>query len=145
MERRRLRGIALIEVIVAAVILGLAITLMLGLVARAISSQSEGERLGTAARLADEQLNLVLALGCEGYTAVRPPAGPCDEPFSDYRYEVAIAAAPAGQPYAVRATISWQHTARERSLSLDTLIAPRLGDNPDPDRKPQETIERDAS
>ena len=62
------RGVALIEVMVASVILGLAVSATLGLAARAISAQSDGERIETAARLADERLNLVLALGCEGYS-----------------------------------------------------------------------------
>ena len=139
------RGVALIEVMVASVILGLAVSATLGLAARAISAQSDGERIETAARLADERLNLVLALGCEGYSASMPAAGVCDEPFAEYRYEVIMTAAAAGQPYAVRATISWRRAERTRSLSLDTLIAPRRGDDPDPDRKPSETIARDGS
>lgn len=143
-SRTRSRGVAMIEVIVAAVVLGLAVSAMLGLAGRALSSQSEGERLEMAARLADERLNLVLAVGCEGYTAAFPLAGACDEPFAEYRFDVTIDSATGGLASSVRATISWPQAGRLRALSLDTLIAPRRGDDPDPDRKPQETIAREA-
>lgn len=137
------RAFALIEVIVASVILGIAVSSMLGLLARAVSSQSDGERIETAARLADERLNLVLALGAEKYPSVFPLAGPCDAPFDAYRYEVTLQAASGGLPYRVRAEVSWNTAGRARSVTLETLIAPRVGEEPDPDRKPEETLSRE--
>lgn len=139
------RGVALIEVIVAAVILGIAVSGVMGLVARAVSSQSEGERIETAARLADERLNLVLATGAEAHASVFPLAGVCEEPFAEYRYEVEIESASGGNAYRVRAAVSWVQGGRARSVVLETLIAPRPGEDPDPDRKPAETLSRESS
>lgn len=143
-QPKGLAGFALIEVIVASVILGIAVSAILGLIGRAVASQSDGERIETAARLADERLNLVLATGAEGYASVFPLAGPCEAPFEDYRFEVDIEAAVGGLPYRVRAVVSWTQAARPRSITLETLIAPRVGEEPDPDRKPQETLSRES-
>lgn len=137
------KAFALIEVIVAAVILGLAVSTMLGLMARAVSAQTEGERIEAAARLADERLHLVLAVGAEKYPSVFPLSGACEAPFESYRYEVTLEAGSGGLPYRVRAVVSWTEAARTRSVTLDTLIAPRAGEEPDPDRKPKETLSRE--
>lgn len=138
------RAFALIEVIVASIILGISVSAILGLIGRAVSSQSDGERIETAARLADERLNLVLATGAEGYPSVFPLTGPCDPPFDDYRFEVTIEAATGGLPFRVRAVVSWMQAARSRSIALETMIAPRVGEEPDPDRKPKETLSRES-
>ncbi|MBL8745347.1 MAG: type II secretion system protein [Phycisphaerae bacterium] len=138
------RGFALIEMIVASIILGIAVSTVLGLISRSVSAQTDGERIDTAARLADERLNLVLAVGAEGYPSVFPLAGECETPFNDYRYEVTIESAAGGQAYRVRAIVSWSQASRLRSVSLETFIAPRVGDEPDPDRKPQETLSRES-
>lgn len=135
---------ALIEIVVASIVLGVAVAGILGLVSRALSAQSEGERIETAARLADERLNLVLAVGPEKYPSVFPLAGPCEEPFGDYQHSVTIESQTAGLPYRVRAEVSWAQGTRRRSIMLETLIAPRIGDDPDPDRKPSETLNRSA-
>jgi hypothetical protein len=37
----------------------------------------------------------------------------------------------------------WASGGYERTASCETLIAPRLGDDPDPPRKPEETVARD--
>jgi prepilin-type N-terminal cleavage/methylation domain-containing protein len=142
--RRSSSGFALIEVIVASVILGIAVSAILGLIGRAVSVQADGEKIETAARLADERLNLVLATGAEGYGSVFPLVGVCEAPFEEYRFEVVIEAGSGGQPYRVRAVVSWMQASRPRSVSLETMIAPRVGEEPDPDRKPEETLSRES-
>lgn len=141
---RRQTGFALVEAIVAAVVLGFALAIILGLASQAVSAQSRGEAMETAARLADERLNLVLATGPEGYGSVFDSSGACDAPFADYSYFVEIEPNGPGEAYNVRATISWRVGARTQALMLETRIAPRLGDDPDPDRKPSETVNRNA-
>lgn len=128
----------------ASVILGIAVSAILGLIGRAVSVQSDGEKIETAARLADERLNLVLATGAEGYGSVFPLVGVFEAPFEGYRYELVIEAAGGGQPYRVRAVVSWMQAARPRSISLETMIAPRVGEEPDADRKPEETLSRES-
>lgn len=139
------RAFALIEAVVAVVILGVALSVVLGLIGRAIASQSKGEHLETAARLADERLNLVLASGPEGYESVFPLAGQCEAPFERYRYELVIEPSTAGEPSRVVATVSWVGPGgRPDSVSIETRIAPRRGEDPDPERAPQETTDRAA-
>ena len=136
------RAIALVEVIVATIILGVALSILIGLSGRAISSQHEGERLATCAMLLDEQLSLVLARGPDNYAARFDTSGACDAPFEAYRYELAIDGGEAGEAYAVTVTISWQEGGRTRSESLQTMLAPRLGEEPDPDRRPDDPVLR---
>jgi hypothetical protein len=93
--------------------------------------------------LLDEQLNLVMARGPDDYAGRFDAEGVCDEPFQAYRYRLELRGGGGGEPYTVTATISWQAGGRERSESAQTLIAPRLGEEPDPDRRPGQTVERE--
>lgn len=135
------RGVALIDAIIGAVVLGVALAAIIGLGGQAVRSQSEGEEMQVAAMLADEQLNLILARGPDDYAKRYPVKGPCDGPFSRYSYELSFAGGTGG-PYQVRATINWINGATERSINIETLIAPRAGDDPDPVRQPDQPVER---
>jgi len=136
------RGVALVDVIVATVILGIALGVLLNILGRSIDAQSTGEKLQTAASLLDEQLNLVLMRGPDNYASRYPTEGICDAPFTDYRYKLTIRSASGGQPYEVAASVLWTVGSRERSVEATTLIAPRLGDDPDPVRTPDAVVER---
>ena len=71
--------------------------------------------------------------------------GQCDPPFEDYAFEMTIEPRGTTDPYDVAATIFWQSGAKTRELTIETRIAPRRGDEPDPEREPDETIARNAS
>jgi hypothetical protein len=133
---RPLRSFALVDVIVASVLLGVSLAVMLGIVGRATTAQADAQRLATAAMLADEQLNLVLAFGADEYLRRFPAAGSCDEPFNDFSYELSISGGTESTPFTVSAAIHWVTGARPQSLSIQTLIAPRPGDDADPERRP---------
>lgn len=137
------RAVVLIDVIVATIILGVALVAILGLTARAIDAQTRADQLRTAAMLIDERLNLVLAVGPEDYPSVFPTEGTCDAPFDNYHFEVDLDAPSAGDPYLVVATVTWNAAGRTRSESVSTMIAPRLGEEPDPIRAPAQPISRD--
>ncbi len=137
------RGVMLVDAVVGTVLLGSALAVMLGMLARAISSQAQGEELQNAAMLIDEQLNLVLALGPDSYGKQHPLDGPCEAPFNGYRYQLTIDGGQGGEPYRVACAVSWMSGGRLRSTSCEALIAPRLGDDPDPPRRPEETVARD--
>ena len=138
------RAFALLDALVGGVLLGLAMVVVIGLTGAAISSQAKGERFEIAAQLADERLNMVLAVGPESYPGVFKMKGPCDEPFEEYEYDVEISPRPEGDPFFVKATIAWRGATGTQRISVETLIAPRLGDEPDPDRRPQETVDRSS-
>ena len=137
------RGFLLLDSIVATVILGIALSVVLGLGSLAISSQSRGEQEQVAAMILDEQLELVVAVGPEAFASVFERRGTAPAPFENYEYEVDIEALGNRDPFKVTATVTWTHAGRERSLTVETLIAARLGEEPDPDRRPQESLGRD--
>ena len=139
----RARGVVLVDLLVAAVLMGVALAVLVGMAGRALSSQSTGERLATAAMLADEQLNLVLARGPDQYASRYEVEGACEAPFESFRYRLDVGGGGAGgEADEVAATILWREGDRERTIRVDTLMASRLGEEADPDRKPKERVER---
>lgn len=140
----RRRGVFLVDILVATVVLGAAFAIMMGMASLASRAQRDGEHLSNAAMLLDEQLQLVVARGADQYASRFPTSGACEAPFADYSYELEIGDAVAGQAYPVIATVSWSEGGRVRSVSCETLVAPRPGDQPDPERRPPTAIERYA-
>lgn len=140
--RGRRRGVMLVDAIVAAVLLGVALAVMIGLGGRAISSQATGEQLQTAAMLLDEQLNLVLARGADDYASRFPTRGPCEAPFQNFEYALEFSGGQSGDAFRVIAMVSWTSGGRVWSESVETMIAPRLGEEPDPERRPGEAVNR---
>ena len=141
----RARGFALVDVIVGAVILGAALTVVIGLAGQAVTAQLRGQDLATAAMLADEQLNLVLARGPDDYERRFEAQGPCDEPFQDYSYSVEIGGSGEGGPYYASATISWDRAWGTQTLTIRTLVATRIAGEDfesDPERRPETPIQR---
>jgi hypothetical protein len=128
-------GVALIDAIVATIILGVALAVIVGLTAQSIGSQSQGERMQIGAMLADEQLNLVLARGPDEYGATFPLSGACDPPFEAYSYALTLSGGAGGEPYTVQAVISWRSpSGRDEKVSVQTLMAPRTGPVANPAR-----------
>lgn len=141
--RTNRRGVMLVDVLVGVVMLGSALAIMIGLSSRAMVAQRAGENLQIAAMLLDEKLALVLARGPDQYASrYGDMEGVCDAPFERFRYRLEIESGSAGQPYEVAATVVWFENGRDRAETVRTLIAPRLGDEPDPDRRPQEAADR---
>jgi hypothetical protein len=138
----RRAGVALLDAIVGAVILGLALTMIIGLSGQALRSQAMGERIATAATLADEQLSLVLARGPDEYAKSFPIEGACDEPFGEYRFKLTLSAATASEPYVVRCTITWNEPSGSQDVVVETRMATREGTERDPDRRPETPPER---
>lgn len=136
------RGAMLIDAMIGAILLGVALASLVSLGGRAISAQSDGENLRNAAMLIDERLNLVLMNGVEGYTSKHELEGACDAPFANYRYRVDVGGGQSGEAYTVAVTVSWNAGGRARSETVETLIAPVLGDDPDPIRRPGTVVDR---
>ena len=136
------RAVVLVDVLVAAMLLGIALAAMVSLTARALEMQRRGEELQTVAMLLDEQLNLVLARGPDDYASQYPVEGQCDAPFASYRYALSLSGGEGGEPYLVTVKISWVSAGAVRTESIETYIAPRLGEEPNPERKPADPIVR---
>jgi len=139
---RSRRGAMLIDAIVGAILLGIALASLVSLGGRAISAQGEGEHLRNAAMLIDERLNLVLMNGVEGYTSKFELEGACDPPFAGYRYRVDVGGGQSGEAYTIAVSVSWSAGGRARAETIEALIAPVLGDDPDPIRRPGTVVDR---
>lgn len=139
------QAFALVEAVVATVMLGVALATIIGLMSSALSSQRRGEQLQIAAMLADEQLNRVLAAGPRDYRRVFKSRGTCDAPYEDYSYDVDVDMRSGGDPALVACTIRWRAGGQDRAVTIETLVAPRLGDDPTPDRRPDTIVERNPS
>lgn len=137
-------AVVLVDAIVGTIILAIVLAVILSLASRALATQGDARRLQIVAMLLDEQLALVLARGPDDYRRSFPTRGACDAPFQDYAFELEFEGGAAGDPYLVRATIRWLEGSRPRAESCETLIAPRLGDDPDPVRTPPEAETRPA-
>lgn len=140
------RGVTLVDLLVGVVMLGVSVVVLMGLSAQAISAQRSGENLEAAAMILDQQLNLVLARGGDNYASrFDDSEGRGETPYERFRYKVDVAAGSggsAGEAYAVTATVWWMEGGRERSASVETRVAPRLGEQPDPDRRPVDKVDR---
>lgn len=136
-SRRARSGVILVDVLVATVILGVSLMTLISMTGRALASQRQGEHLQTAAMLLDAQLNLVLAYGPDDYGTKHSLSGPCEPPFEHFRYEVELSGGQSGDAYRVVATVMWTDGGRPQSASVETMIAARLGDDPDPERRPE--------
>ena len=138
----RRRGVVLVDIIVAVVLLGVSLTAMVSMTGRALSSQRSGEQMQTAAMLLDEQLNLVLARGPDNYGSRFATEGVCEEPYEMYRFKLDFTGGEGGEAYRVTATVTWNDGGASHSATAETMIAPRLGDDPDPERRPDQPAVR---
>lgn len=140
-SRTSRRAVALVDAIVAVIILGVSLAVILSLTGQAISSQRVGEEMQNAAMLADEQLNLVLTRGPDDYAKSFPVDGDCDEPFQSYHFKLQIDGQGDTAPYKVKCVISWDSAGKPNSVTIDALIASRTVTN-QIDRQPAEPVER---
>tara|TARA_Y100000589_G_scaffold127049_1_gene120986 strand:- start:520 stop:951 length:432 start_codon:yes stop_codon:yes gene_type:complete len=135
--------VALVEVILAALLLGIGLSVALSLASTSIARQRLGEQNLVAAWLADEQMSLVVMDGPEMYLQNQQTTGQFEPPFEDYSYEVIVKHVGDWEPYEVTVFIDWDE--KRRFFQLESLIAPRQGEPEEPeDRRPLEAIDREA-
>lgn len=133
------RAFALIEVVIAGIILALGLGAIVSLAARAMIDQQRGERAVMAAALMDELLASILVEGPVEWPKMHARSGRCDKPWSDFEYEVNIEEAEPSAPCDVLVIL---HDPAGREFRCATRIALRLGDEPDPNRAPSEPVDR---
>ena len=134
------RGMALIDVIVGGLILAIGIAASMSLASRSLVAQRDGERVSTAAWLADELLAMVVVEGPVAFPQLHDIAGKFDEPFDQFTYEVEIEDQGDGEPFRVAAVVKWGEGGH--NIRVETLVALRLGD-PLQLREPMEPVDRD--
>lgn len=140
---RTRRGVALFEVVLAAVLLGIGLSVTMSLAATALSRQGLGEHNLTAAWLADEQLSLVVMEGPKNFIQTQPTSGDYGAPFEEYSFEVEVRHISDYEPYEVTVYITWD--GGDREFILQTKVAPRQGEPEEQeDRTPLEPIDRES-
>ncbi len=127
------------EVVIAGIILAIGLGAIVSLAARALMDQQRGERAVMAAALLDELLASVLVEGAEEWPKAHDLSGRCDPPWSDFEFQVNIDKAESGAPCDVLAIV---RDPVGREFRCATRIALRLGDDPNPDRRPSEPVDR---
>ncbi len=137
------RGIALLDVIVGGVMLGIGLSVVLSVTSRSLATQSDGEKRLVASWLADGLLAMVLVEGPVEYPRRYHPRGEFAPPFDGFEFEIDIEAISVGEPYRVTATVRWPGGRDYREVSVETLIARRLGDSFQP-RAPADPVDRFA-
>jgi len=150
---RTRHGVILLEVIVAAIVLALGLTVVISLSTQSMSRQLDGERRMTAAWLADELLSMVVVEGPRNFANAEPAGwigsdardGHFPPPFQDYSYELDLEAIGDYQPYNVTATINWLDGSRKKQLVIMTKIASRHGEEDEElPREPIEPLDREG-
>jgi hypothetical protein len=138
---RSRRGFALMDVLIGGILLAVGLAAILALGGRALTMQQRGERNVVAASLLDDILSTVLTEGAKDYEKLHPMAASCDPPFEDFEYLVDIEQGGPGVPSRVIARI--RHLNGEQWFA-ETLIADKLGEEPDPVRMPDEPVDREG-
>ncbi len=134
------RGFALVDAVIGGVILAVGLAAILTLTARAMMMQRSGETAIIAAHLCDELLAQVLMEGPEDYIDLYDSFGRFHEPFDEFDFAVELDDRGEGLPWRVTATVF--HRPTGESFSVQTMIATRGGEEPNPDRTPPEPIDR---
>jgi Tfp pilus assembly protein PilV len=140
---RKRRGVALIDVIIGAVMLGVCLAVLISLTGRSLASQTDGEKRVIASWLIDEIFAMVLIEGPIEYARRYDRIGRFYKPFDEFGFEVQIEDLGPGNPHRVTASVGWESMRGVQSITAQTLIAERLGD-PDQPRKPKERVDRET-
>ena len=139
------RGVILLDVIIAAIVLALGLTIIVSLSTQSLSRQIDGEQRMTASWLADEILSMIVVEGPVEYAGAQPDAGRFDPPFEAYTWEVDIRNVSDWEPYDVTAKVIWEGRSGPASISINTKIAIRQGEEEEElPREPLEPLDRDS-
>lgn len=140
---RHRRGIALLDVIIGSVMLGVGLAVVISLASRSLAMQADGERRLVAGWLADELLTMVLVEGPREYERQYDTTGRFYPPFENYYYEVEIREVGTDMPFRVTATVGWYTSTHDGEyVAIQTYIAERRGD-PEQPREPKEIVDRE--
>lgn len=131
------------DAVIAGILLSIGLVTILSVGGQAMTMQRRGEVDVRAAAALDELLSAVLTEGPEDYEKLHPLSGSfdADSPFQDFQFTVEIERGGAGVPARVVASVIHEGG---RDYSIETSIAEKRGDEPDPVRTPSEPIDRVA-
>ena len=135
------RGIALIDVIIGTVMLGIGLAVVISLATRSLRAQTDGEKRLMASWLADEMLSMVVVEGPVNYPKLYDNSGQFEYPFEEFDYDLFIEDQGVAAPFRVTAIIRWDGARGREEIHVQTLISERGGD-PEQPRIPLEPVDR---
>ena len=140
---RRPNGFALMDAVIGGVLLAIGMVAILSVGGQALMLQRRGELDVRAASAMDELLSMILTEGPVDFEDLHPTTGrfEYDSPYDGFEYDSVISQGGAGIPAHIR--LNLKHDTG-RSYSIETRIAEKRGDEPDPVREPSEPIDREA-
>lgn len=133
------RGFALIDVIIAGMILAIGLTTLFTITSRSLRMQQAGEVQVVAASLLDSLLGSVLTEGPLDFPKLHSTSGRFDDPFGEFTFHVRLD--DPGEGAAVHVTATVAHSSG-LEYACETLIAVKLGEEPNPVREPEEPLDR---
>ncbi|MBI3997408.1 MAG: type II secretion system protein [Armatimonadetes bacterium] len=120
MHRRSERGMTIMEVLVATMLLGIIAVIVFSAFAIGLRAASLAGGMNTATGLAEEALATLVASPCgSSFQTAIPPELP-DERLARYRREVSARRLPGGSLWELTATVSWSQERQQRSVTLTT-------------------------
>lgn len=131
------------DAVIAGVLLSIGMITVLSVGGQAMSMQRRGEIDVRAASAIDELLSGVLTEGPADYEKLHPLSGSfeVDSPYQDFQFVLEIERGGSGVPARVLARVTHE---TGRRYEVETSIAEKRGEEPDPVRIPPEPIDREA-
>jgi uncharacterized membrane protein YgcG len=131
------------DAVIAGILLSIGLVTVLSVGGQAMTMQRRGEVDVRAAAALDELLSGVLTEGPEDYEKLHPLSGSfeVDSPYQDFQFTLEIERGGSGVPARVLARVKHEGG---REYSVETSIAEKRGEEPDPVRTPSEPLDRAA-
>jgi type II secretory pathway pseudopilin PulG len=115
------RGLTILEVVVATMLLGAVATMLFAAFSVGLRAASLASSMNTATSLAEEAMVRAAASPCgASFKQVIPPE-PEEPRLARYRREVSVRPVAGARLWEITATVSWTQERRQRSVTLTTL------------------------
>ncbi len=127
----------------AGVVLAIGIAVVVSVSSQSLANQRRGEFAVAAASILDELLAEVLLTGPDEFGAYKPLSGGCDDPWTDFSYEVVLDPPESPMlPYEITAIVT-DPLGHKHYCASRIAVQPELEDL-DRDRRPDEPFDREA-
>ena len=122
MKKENRRAFALIETILAAIILSGSVLALGSISTRALTATKLNREYETAAALAEKQLTIIDYTGIEDFIELGRMEGVFEQAEPGYYWRVTAESIDIDNLYHVNITVSWVHRKRPYSVSVDTRL-----------------------
>ena len=125
--KHRRRGFALLEALVASLILGSAVVTLVAVSSRSLYRSKMNRDYDLAWQLVDRQLTLVEAMGIDSFLLEGERQGVTDRFGPEFFWSVDVSSVPLGNLYRVSITVRWQQQNRAEEIVAATMLNGQIG------------------